>query len=157
MTAATDLWTATVAAYDTEALLNLTNIHDPAASSPDTTVGQTASQSVIDLWPAYAQVDYDSTNALHVEVGIRAVIATLWERGGSATSVAKQKWDDVFTDSMIDMLKRTGPRGRQGPSTNSGVEQKSELLSDGSRARPWADISALPIGFMPMGRSSADD
>lgn len=154
MTDATELWTEVLANYDPQSLLTLTNIHDPAATVADTTVGQVAAQSVIDLWPAYAQVAYDSTSGLHVEVASKAVIAMLWDRGGTAASIAKQKWDDIFTDGVIAQVKMTSPRAHGGPRSNSGVTQSSELLADGSRGRPWSDLRSLPLGIMPSRRST---
>lgn len=149
MTAATDLWTAVVAAYDDAGLISLTNIRDGAQGAVNTTVGQTAAQSVIDLWPAYAQVAYDATDALHVEVGIRGVIATLWERGGSATTIAEVKWDEVFgDDGLLAKVRRTGPRGRQGPRSNSGVTQRAENIG-GRKVRGWSEPASLPRRFLP--------
>ena len=92
----TDLWTATVAAYDSQGLIELTNLNDRSQTSVNGTVGQTAAQAVIDLWPAYAQVAYDGSNALHVEVGIMGVISMLWRRGGSSSTIEQVKWDEVF-------------------------------------------------------------
>jgi len=156
MTDATDLWAAVEAAYVTEDLLNLTNTYDPTATAADDTVGASVSQSVIDLWPAYAQVAYDSSNALHVEVAMMGVIAKLWERGGTAATIAKQKWDDVFTDGVIERLKMTGPRAHAGPSSNSEVTASSELRADGGRNRPWSDRASLPLGTLPLDRSVDD-
>jgi hypothetical protein len=156
MTDATDLWAAVEAHYNAQDLLNLTNLHDPTAITADDTVGVEVSQSVIDLWPAYAQVAYDSSDALHVEVAMMGVIAKLWERGGTAVSIAKMKWDEVFTDGVIQRLKMTGPRAHAGPSSNSEVTSSSELRSDGTRNRPWSDPKALPIGILPMGRGVDD-
>ncbi len=154
MTAAIDLWAAIGVSYDTASLRSLTNIHDRAATSVNDTVGVDASQGAINLFPIYAQVDYDETNDLHVEVGKRAVIALLWERGGTAAQAAKQEWDEVFTDGVVERLKREGPRARVIPKSNSGVTQQTETLADGSRPMPWADRSALPSGLMPGRRSS---
>jgi len=156
MTDATDLWADVVTSYDTQSLVELTNIHDRSATTITTAVGEDAALGALNLWEAYAQVAYDKTNALHVEVGKRATVAMLWERGGSASQIAKQEWDEVFTDGLVERLKRTGPRSRQGPSSNSAVTQSSELLSDGTRPRPWSDSSALPRGILPSSRSSAD-
>jgi hypothetical protein len=92
MTDAADLWTAVVASYNADGLLQLTNIRNRAATSIDTAVGQSAAQGVIDVWPVYAQSAYDATNATHVEVAKRGVIAMLWSRGGTASQIAKIEW-----------------------------------------------------------------
>lgn len=142
-----DLWTAVVAAYDSAGLITLTNIRDRSASSVDTTVGQTAAQAVIDLWPAYAEVAYDGANALHVEAAILGVIAMLWRRGGSATTIEQVKWDEVFgPEGVIARVRRTGPRGRPEPKSNSGVKQKSETAA-GQKVLGWSDAHALPGGY----------
>lgn len=156
---ATDLWASVVTSYDSDGLIALTNINDRSASSVNTSVGENAAQGVIDLWPIYAQEDYDAADAIHVEVGKRATIAMLWERGGSSTNIAKVEWDEVFSpEGLISKVKRTGPRGRQGPSSNSGVRQKSELTSDGQRVRGWSDPESMPTGrnFLPR-RTVAED
>lgn len=142
---ASALWTEVKATYAPQDLLNLTNIHDTAAIVVDDTVGESAAQSVIDLWPAYAQVDYDTDNALHKEVASMAVIAKLFERGGVASDIARLKWDEVFTDGVIKKLKMTGPRAHGGPSSsNVYVKQSSEALSNTSSVLPWSDREAYP-------------
>ena len=115
MSAQSELWAAVVASYDSASLISLTNIHDRSATSITTAVGEDAALGIINLWPIYAQADYDSTSDLHKEIGKRATIAMLWERGGTAAAAAKQEWDEVFTEGVIDKLNRIGARGRQGP------------------------------------------
>lgn len=157
MTDATDLWDAVLVDYAADGLVTLTNPGDPTADSVDNTVGQNAAQAVINLWPAYAQEDYDGTNALHVEVGEMAVIALLWRRGGSATNIEEVKWDQIFgPDGLLVKVQRTGARGRQGPSSNSGVTQKAEATSSGQRYRGWADRESLPVDYLPR-RTVAED
>ena len=152
MTAASELWDAVEASYDADGLVSLTNIRDRAATSISTTAGENAAQGVIDLWPAYAQEVYDEDNALHVEVGKRATIAMLWQRGGSSTSIAKVEWDEVFSsDGLISKVRNTGARGRQGPSTNSGVLTSPETVS-GRQVMGWSDRGAVPHGLLPNQR-----
>ena len=158
MTAAA-LWTDVVANYESEGLINLTNPRDNAASAVDTTYGESAAQEVIDLFPIYGQVEYDAADSQHVTVGPRAVIAVLYERGGTSSSIAEVEWNQIFgDDGLITKLKRTSARARQGPSSNSGVRQKSELTSDRRRVRGWSDPESLPLGrsFLPR-RAIADD
>ena len=134
MTAATDLWASVVANYESEGLINLTNPRDNNATAIATAYGQTAAQEVIDLFPIYGQVEYDSTSTLHVAVGRRATISVLYSRGGTSSTIAEVAWDEVFGDSgIITKLKRTSARARQGPNSNSGVQQKSELTSSGKK------------------------
>ena len=152
-----ELWAAVVVSYDSDGLITLTNIRDRSATSVDTTAGEDAAQGVINLWPAYAQEAYDSTDDLHVEVGKRATIAMLWERGGTSSAIAKVEWDEVFSpDGLISRVRRTGARGRQGPNSNSGVTQKSELTANGRRVRGWADRDSLPTNWMPNRTISED-
>ncbi len=149
MTAATELWAAVVASYDNDGLLTLTNIRNRAATTITTATGEDAAQGVIDLWASWTQVAYDSTKSAHVEVGKQGVIAMLWRRGGSAAAIAQVKWEDVFgSDGLISKVLTTGPRGRQGPSSNSGVTQKSETVN-GRNVRGWSDLASLPTGHMP--------
>jgi len=156
MTAAEDLWEAVKVSYDSKQLVTLTNIHQRNQTAIDETVGDDAAQGVINLWIAYAQTAYVETDLLHVEVGKRAVIALLWERGGVSVSIAREEWTEVFTDGVIERLKNTGPRARMSPASNSNVVQHSGLLADGTKPEPWADRRALPTGLMPLRRSSRD-
>lgn len=154
---ATALWDAVKDAYDSDGLITLTNIRDRSQTTIDDTVGENAAQSVIDFWPAYAQIDYDSSNALHVEVAILGVIAMLWRRGGSSTSIEQVKWDEVFSDDgVISRVRSTGPRGHRGPVSNSGVSQAAERKSDNQLVRGWSDRESLPISIMPLRRSVND-
>lgn len=155
MTAASDLWAAVVVDYDEDGLITLTNPGDPAAEAIDTTQGEAAALGVINIWPVYAGIAYDETNALHVEVAEFAVIALLWRRGGAATSIERIKWDEVFSpEGMIARVRRTDARAHSGPSSNSDVRQASGA-SDGRRYKGWSDRAALPSNFLPR-RSVAD-
>lgn len=150
MTAASELWDAVTARYDSSGLVTLTNIRDRSATAIDDAVGEVAAQSVIDLWPLYAQVDYDQTNATHVEVAVFGVIAVLWRRGGAASSIEQVKWDTVFgPDGAIAKVKMTGPRGRAHPVSNSGVRTSSERTSSGEDVLGWSDAANLPPNYAP--------
>lgn len=151
MTAAA-LWAAVVESYDEDGLITLTNIRDRSATTVNTTVGENAAQGVIDLWPAYAQVAFDSNNTLHVEAGKRACIAMLWSRGGTAASIAKIEWDEVWGDEgLIGRVRRTGARGLTGPMTNSGVSMAAEE-SNGRAVAGWSDRESIPSGLLPVRR-----
>ena len=105
MTDATDLWAAVVVSYDSDGLISLTNLNDRSATTIATAVGEDAALGVLNLWPAYAQEEYDASDSLHVEVGKRATIAMLWERGGSSATIAKVEWDEVFSaDGLISKV-----------------------------------------------------
>lgn len=149
---ATALWASVVANSESEGLVNLTNPRDPAATSVDTTYGESAAQEAIDLFPLYAQVAYDSADSQHIAIGRRACIAVLYERGGTSSTISEVEWSEVFgDDGLLSKLKRTSARGRRGPSSNSGVQQKSELNSNGRPVRGWSDVESLPRGrgWMP--------
>lgn len=156
---ATALWAAVEAAYETEGLISLTNLRDPSATAVDDTVGESAAQHYIDLFPLFAQRAYDASDPQHVAIGLRGVVAILWERGGSATTIAEVKWREVFgDDGLLKQLRRTeGGRGRQAPKSNSGVRQRSELAG-GRAVRGWSDPEALPYGraYLPR-RVIAED
>lgn len=148
MTAAA-LWLAVEGSYDQDSLVGLTNIKDPAGSSIVTAVGEDAAQGVIDLWPSYVQATYDATNATHVEAAKQVVIALLWRRGGSATSVEKVKWEEAV--DLMERLRKTGPRGRPTARSNSGVTQKPEA-ENGRNVQGWSDRGSLPDGLLPQRR-----
>jgi len=156
MTAAA-LWTAVKADYDTDGLISLTNIKNRAASTINDTVGTAAAQAVINLWPAYAQTAYDAANELHVEAAEMGVIAILWRRGGSSSSIEQVKWDEVFGDGgVISKIRMTGPRARMAPSSNSGVTQADERTADWSNVRGWADRESLPPNFLTIRTPSSE-
>lgn len=151
------LWAAVVTSYDAAGLIALTNIRDRNATTVDTTAGTDAALGVINFWPAFAQVAFDVTDGLHLEVAKQGTIALLWRRGGSSTSIAKVEWDEVFSpEGLISMVRKTDARSHRGPSTNSGVTQKSETTQSGQRVRGWSDRDALPVNYMPR-RTIAED
>jgi len=144
---ASALWAAVVDGYESTGLVQLTNPRDRSATTVDTTYGEKIAQSVIDIFAAYTQVAYDSSDALHVEVGMAGCIAMLWRRGGTAVNIAKIEWGEVFgPDGMVQMVKRTDPRGHEGPSTNSGLTQEAENAEGGTYV-PWSSPRALPGGY----------
>lgn len=152
MTAASELWAAVKTRYDSDGLVTLTNIRNRSATAIDDTVGTAAAQTVVDLWPLYAQTAYDSTNGAHVEVGCFGVVAVLWRRGGSSSQIEQVKWDEVFgDDGLIARVRRTEPRARGIPVSNSGVQQSSELVG-GRPRRGWADPANLPANTLPSSR-----
>ncbi len=153
MTAAQDLWASVVASYESTGLIALTALRDPSAEAIDTAVGESAAQAVIDLWPAYAQVDFDATNALHMEAGRQATIAMLWKRGGTAQNIAKVEWDDVWgDDGPVGRIRKVGARGRQGPGSTSGVSTQAENRN--GQVLGWSDPDALPLGLLPLRRGA---
>ena len=152
---ATALWAAVVASYSEQTLIDLTRVNDQASSTISTTVGESAAQEVIDLWPLYAQVAFDVTNAAHVAVGKHATIAVLWCRSPSA-QVAKVEWGEVFgEDGMIGRVRLTGARAHTVARSNSGVQQASEL-DNGIAVRGWSDRESLPGGLLPSRLTARD-
>lgn len=150
---AVELWAAVVVSYDESGLIALTNTRNRGATTVNTVAGESAAQGVIDLWPVYAQEDYDDSNATHVEVAKMATIAMLWRRGGTSTSIAKVEWDEVFaSEGLISRVRRTGPRGRPSATSNSGVQQRSELAAGGLPVQGWSDAGSLPHGLLPSRR-----
>lgn len=140
------LWEATKASYDEDGLIALTNVRNRAAVTINDVAGEDAAAGVIALWPVYAQEPFDNCNPTHIEVGKRAVIAMLWARGGTATTIAQVNWDEVFSpDGMISKVRRTGARGRMAPRSNSDVRAARPTEA----YRGWADADALPPGVMP--------
>lgn len=143
------LWNAVQESYDADGLITLTNIRDRGANEISDSVGSNAAAGVIDLWPIYAQVDFDETDATHLEVAKRGVIAMLWTRGGTAATIAKVEWDEVFsTTGLIAQLRSAGPRGRPAPETNSGVQTSNETIN-GRAVLGWSDRRAMPNGMFP--------
>jgi hypothetical protein len=148
------LWANVMDRYDDDGLIQLTNIRDRGATAIDSTVGESAAQEVIDLFPLFAQEDYDPDNPSHVAVAVHGVIAVLWRRGGASSEIEQVKWDTVFgTDGMIARVRRTGPRGHVGPQTNSGVRMEPEARG-GRSIMGWSDRGNLPHGVLPRRRTT---
>ena len=138
-------------------MLTLTNVRDRNASSVDETAGTLAAQSVINMWPIYAQVAYDASDDTHVEVAAFGVIAVLWQRGGTAQSIQQVSWDAVFGDGgMIEKLRRTNPRAHRGPKSNSSIQTSAEN-ENGVAPYGWSDRKSLPPGLLPSSRSPDSD
>ena len=150
------LWTAVTTRYDADGLITLTRIKDPDTNTVNTVVGTEAANGVINLWPAYAQVDFDISDGLHIEAAVLGVIAMLFRRGGAAVTIEQVKWETVFAkDGVIAMIKNTGPRGRRGPKSNSGVRQRAETVN-GRKVKGWSDRDALDSRINMPTRRLAD-
>lgn len=149
MAAKDTVWAYAKTVYDASGLVTLTNVRDRTATAIDDDVGTAAAASVLNLWPLYVQADFDVTDGAHVEVAARGVIAILWERGGAATSIERQKWDTIFgSGGIAEKLKSTSSRGRPGPASSSGVRSSRES-DDGTLRYGWSDRKSLPPGVLP--------
>lgn len=151
LTDAETLWEATKDNYSAAGLISLTNIYVRDQDDIDDDVGVSAAQHVLDLWPIHAQNDFDVTSATHVAVGVQAVIAVLWRRGGSATQIEQVKWETVFgDDGLLGKVRKTGPRAHGVPAISGNTKSKSEGTLSGRPIQPWADTGSLPVNFPPM-------
>lgn len=152
-----ELWNAVLSDYDLDGLVTLTNTRDRSATTIDHEAGRRAAQAVIDLFPVYAQAEFDYSNPQHVEAGELGVIAMLWRRGGSASAIENVKWESVFgDDGLISRIRKTQPRSRIRPTSNSGTQQSSELNSDGSKVYGWSDPAGMPAGWLTLPKSVED-
>ena len=151
MAAKDTLWTYVTSIYDSDGLVTLTNIRDRTATTVSDSVGTAASQSVIYLWPAYAQTEFDETDGLHLEVGAVAVISVLWRRGGASSAIEEVKWDQVWgPEGMIQKVRRTDARARAQPKSNSGTKTSKESGTQFG----WSDLRSLPANYMPKVRDT---
>lgn len=150
LTDAEALWSYVVTIYDNDGLLSLTNIRNNAAIEVNDATGLAAATSVINLWPAYSQVEFDVANGIHLEVAAMGVIAVLWRRGGASSEIEQVKWDTVFGDNgLIEKVRRTSARGRTGPRSNS----RTITSTTTTRYYGWSDPASLPPGYLPSDRS----
>lgn len=150
MTDKATVWTEVKAAYPAEMLAPLTNLYDRSSGSTtvDDTVGQAAAQQFIDLFPDYAEVEFDASNRKHLARAIPGTVAILYQRDGLRTEEAKRAFDHVFGESgTMNALKRTGARARVEPKTTA-----PDTLASGQERRAWSHEKSLPTGFMPTGR-----
>lgn len=154
MAAKDDLWAAVQGSYSEATLVSLTRIDDPDESTIDATFGLNACADVIALWPAYAQVDFDSTSGLHLAAAKQAVIALFWKRGGVASEAQRIEWEDVWgPDGPIVKIQRTGPRARISPSSNSDLQTTGDTAGQFG----WADPASLPDGTLPTNANAEDE
>ncbi len=158
MAAAADLWTAVKADYDPDGLITLTNIRDRSVTAIDDANGTAAAQAVIDLWPIFAQAEYDPTDNADLQVAEMGVIAMLWRRGGASSVIEQVKWDEVFGSSgLLLKLRDTRARARIVPQSNSGVSQAPERDAGGHNVRGWSDRESLPVGVLSNRISATSD
>lgn len=151
MTDATDLWASVESHYDANTLTQLTNVKDVTATSADDTHGALVAQEFIDLFPQYAETDYDASDTTHVAIGRHGVVALLRKYRGSTSEVAQRDWDEVFgTDGMLVRLKLTNARAHGVPQSNSDTTRTAET-SGGRNTKDWSDPDTLPGGssFLP--------
>tara|TARA_R100001510_G_C7605048_1_gene170497 strand:+ start:534 stop:998 length:465 start_codon:yes stop_codon:yes gene_type:complete len=140
------LWTTCKSNYDTQGLVELTNIRDRTATTIDDTVGEAAAQAVINLWPIYTQVDYDSTSALHVEIAMQGVISLLYRRGGASTQIEQVRWESVWDDEgLMGRLRKTNVRGRKPPKISGNIKASRPSR----QSKPWSDSQSLPVNYLP--------
>ena len=103
---------------------------------------------MIDLWPSYAEVAYDSSNALHEEIAMEWLIAIMWRRGGTATTIDEVKWDQVVgPNGMIEKLKLSMPNPnvlKLVPVTTSSSLRTLEMS-------PNPIVTAWPFPIVPGG------
>lgn len=145
MADADTVWAAVVERYSEPDLSQMTNPRQPEAMGRiNTTFGTKAAEACLSFWPAYAQVEFDATNPLHLEVAVSGTIAVLFARGGTSTEIARIGWDEVFSnpDSMMAQLRNTGPRGRPKP-----ISSAPDTDNSGRPLKPWS--KSYPDGLMP--------
>ena len=122
--------------YPEQVLKELTNVRDPSATSVDSQRLEQAVTSVQVYFSTYAQESYDSTVGIHVEVGVRGVIALLQSWGGSAQGVSKIRWDAWLEE--VKAVRDTRARARIEPATTSELTPSDEV-DGGQEVRPFAD------------------
>ena len=151
---ASALWTSCKSNYHTQGLIELTNVQNRSATATDDTVGQLAAQAVINLWPIYTQIAYDSSDALHVEIAMQGVISMLYRRGGASTQIEQVKWDSVWDDEgLMGQLRKVKARGRKKPQI-SGMTKATRATRE---TKPWSDAARLPVNYLPRSSSEEDE
>lgn len=137
-----------------QALIELTNPRDPAASSIDTTVLQRACDDIESgEFRTYAQQAYDSTDRQHVNVACEGVVAILMKWGASARNLQRIEWGDWV--ARCRDLAAVSSRGRIEPSTSSELTPSDEVQG-GETRRPWSDPENFE-GLVPGLRGGDDN
>lgn len=130
-----------VARYSAQRLLNLTNPDNPAATSNNATTLAAACTDAAADFKILAGVVFDVTDARHVSVAVRGVIAYLYQYMDNA---AKAPAMADFHYRLKDLAKVTG-RDRLLPQTSSHL-QPTVPGSDGRQARPAFDDASFTGG-----------
>lgn len=146
------LWDEVLLRYDTQTLVELTNPRTKA-ETVNTTLGTRAATAVTATYfPTFAQMDYDSTLAAHVEIGTEGVIAVLFKWGGTTLNVAKVEFDSWV--ERLRALRNVGPRQKVPPTTSSELTASDEV-SGSAEVRPPFDIEQFNgIRLRPPGGGS---
>lgn len=139
-----------IARYPAQVLVEVTNPRDPSASSNGTTLLDQAAASIQNAWfKQYAQQEYDSTDAMHVEVAVDGVMALLFKWGATLRGVARTEWE-TWVAAARD-LASVSSRARIVPTTNSELTPSDENPTGGI-VRPWGDpthFAGLVLGGSP--------
>lgn len=115
MSAASELQAAVVADYADDYLVSITNPQEPGFTTVDTTRLLSACTDVIADWKLYSVGVYDSTDATHVKVAKKGVIALLLERCGHASQEASARKAEYTLE--LERLGRITRRQRISPSS----------------------------------------
>lgn len=135
-----------IARFSTQRLKNLTNPDAPSATSYDATRLATACTDAAADFEIYAGTVFDVTDARHVPVAIRGVVAYLhtYTDNGAAADALK-----AFRFELKALAKVTG-RDRILPYTDSALEPSPNPREGTTRARPAFDDSVFdPIVVQP--------
>lgn len=130
------LWDAVKDRYDAQALVELTQHRDVAATTIDDTYGERAVDGIVALFPTYVQEAFDDTSAAHILIGVEGVIALLFKWGGTTHRVAQVRWEDWLEQARA--FRSAGPRARIVPET-SVPASKAPSDPPSTPHTPWSD------------------
>lgn len=125
------------ARYPEQTLIELTNPRTKGQTSIDSTKLAQAITSAQSLFKTHVQAEYDETNGQHVEVICQLVVCLLQRWGGATGGTARIRWDDWVEQARA--LSRVGPRGHEGPVSNSTLTPSRPRADSGGVVRPEMD------------------
>jgi len=132
------------ARYSTQRIRHLTNPDAPNATSLDATRLADAVADVEAEFRIRAGVVYDDTDARHVSVGVRGVVAVLEDRMGAGGG---EKRMEAFREDL-DALRKVTSNDRLRPATNSVMVPTPEGEGRTTPVRPAFDDRAFR-GLIP--------
>lgn len=125
--------------YSDARVLQLTNADDTDAIANEGTKLAQAATSASAHFETLAQLELDTDEVGHVEVGCLLMEALLCRWGGGAAAEARQLWSEA--KAAAESLKGVTSRGRPGWTTDSNYSASEDVPSGQPEGKTWTDAS----------------
>lgn len=122
------------ARIEDQLLIELTNPDSRTATTINSTLFALVVTDTESSFLLYAETTYDSTNDVHVMLGVQGVMALL-ESYTRLGKLGGESWTDFL--AALDRLRLTGSRARVEPQTDSPITRTSRTIGGRSPKRPF--------------------